>query len=274
MRKDFTGIPGSDWHLAGGTYHFSGPPDDCTGTLSVVNHSDQRIRIRRLQTVQPSRSRKGFTPLTQTRIRLRTTVAPNSDAEASARLELPDNIAPGRYLALLKTGDEKITLEVEVEATRRLELDPEEHLLVGRAAEPVSFRVDVLNAGNVPVNILPMMPVWLLEEDWNQRVLVSVLQESGDTDDFATVAQRLLERARQDIPAPAEVQASPAPPLTLAPGDTTTLTLSLTLPENLAVGREYAGHVRINEERVDLEVYCEGPAAHPNMEPPAVVTNN
>ena len=266
MRVDFTGTPGTDWQLVGGTYTFSGPPDDCTGTLTLRNLSMQRVRIRRLETQLPSRGRRGLEALAPTDVRLRVTLLPDSETQATTRLDLPDHTPPGRYMAHLKVGDEKATLEIDVEPTRVLELDPEDILLVGRAAETIPFTVNLFNAGNIPINILSMAPVWLTEEDWNRRILASALQDAGENEDFATFAQRLLDKARQDIPAPAQLTVNPQPEFELAPGGSVDVALALTLPDNLVAGREYSGIVRINEETVELEVFCSGLAERAPIE--------
>ena len=260
MRVDFTGIAGTDWRLEAGSHTFSGPPDDCTGTLTIRNVSSARVRIRRLRTSLPARVRQGFSALAPSDIRLRLNLPPGSSATAQARLELPASTPPGRYLAHLGAGDDKTTLDVHVASTRLLELDPEDQILVGSAGDPVSFTVTLRNAGNVPIELQRMTPVWLTEQDWQERLLATTLREGGDSDDFAAFAQRLLERARQDIPAPGQLTTEPSLPLPLAIGQSIDLKLSLALPDNLRAGHGYTGFIRFNEERLDLEVYCEGPA--------------
>lgn len=268
MRMDFTGIAGTDWRLEAGSHTFSGPPDDCTGTLAIRNASSTRVRIRRLRTVQPARLRRGFRALKPSDIRLRLNLPPGSSATAHARLELPESTPPGRYLAHLEAGDDKTTLDIHVASARLLELDPEEQLLVGSAGDPVSFTVTLRNAGNVPIELQRMMPVWLTEQDWKERLLATTLREGGDSEDFTAFAQRLLERARQEIPAPGQLTVEPSLPLPLATGQSIDLKLTLALPANLRAGHGYTGFIRFNEERLDLEVYCEGPAtAAPSAEP-------
>lgn len=269
MRPDFTGTPGTDWQLARGTYVFTGPPDDCRGQLTLVNLSAERIRVRRLQTRQPTRARKGFTSLDTTGIRLRVNLAPDSQENATAYLELPAETPPGQYLAQIVTGDHRATLEVHVEPYHLLEADPDEVELVARAGQVVSLRIALHNGGNLPVDIQQIAPVWLTEEDWTERILVSALQESDDAEDFGTFSRRLLEMARQDIPAPAQLTVEPSPAFTLDPGKTLDLALSLTLPDNLRTGRQYTGHIRISGERIGLEVYCSGQPAQRETSQPA-----
>lgn len=269
MKADFTGTPGVDWQLVEGTYVFSGPPDDCNGELTFVNLSQQPARVRRLETAPMARARRGFRPLASTGVRLRINLAPDSQGSVTAYLQLPPETPPGRYLARLVTGEHKANLDITVATTRMLEPDPEDLELVAMASETVTFGIVLRNRGNVPMEVQRIDPVWLTEDAWRERILVAALQETDDTDDFATFSRRLLDMAREDIPAPAQLHVDPPPGFTLDPGHTRSLSLSLTLPDNLRAGREYTGFIRINGERVGLEVYCSGqPVQHET--PPSV----
>lgn len=271
MRADFTGTPGTDWQLARGTYRFAGPPDNCTGKVSLLNLSSQRVRIRRLMTVKPARARKGFGALPATDVRVRVNLMPGTQAQVRARLVLPETTPPGRYLAHLKTGNETATLEIDVEPVRLLEPDPGDLTLTGRAGETLPVKLTVFNAGNIPVDIQRISPVWLTEDDWNDTILVAALQETSDTDNVSDFARKLLEKARQDTPAPAKLTVEPEPDVALAPGESVDLALALTLPDDLVLGRVYSGFIRLNEERIDLEVYCSGHAEQAPV--PATETN-
>lgn len=259
MRAPFTGEPGADWQLVADSYRFSGPPDACEGELRFVNLSPRKMRIRRLSTTRPPRARKGFNPLSETELRLSLNLLPESEGQANAYLGLPPDTPPGRYLAWLSSGEHRATLEVEVKPIRSFEPDPDEIALVANAGETVSFTIAVHNSGNLPVTIDHVGLVWLTEENWLENLLVSTLQETGDEEDYETIATHLLHKARQDVPGPGELALEPSLGAQLAPGDTTGFTVTLTLPDNLEKGRGYTGFIRINEERVDLEVYCNGP---------------
>ena len=100
--------------------------------------------------------------------------------------------------------------------------------------------------------------VWLREHDWIGRTLVYSLREAKEGDSFVDFGGQVLHNFRKDIIPPARIQFKPEKVISIAAGSSIVRTLSLTLPPGLKKGRRYLGFIKINENRIWLEVYCSG----------------
>lgn len=89
MKATHTGTPGKDWFLADGQCTFSGPPRQCRGELTLINDSDDKVKIRALETRAPARKRKGMQALEPQQIRFSAQIPPHDLIRKRVNLKLP-----------------------------------------------------------------------------------------------------------------------------------------------------------------------------------------
>lgn len=258
MKGTHNGEPGTDWHLAAGPYFFSGTPGECRGELTFVNDSDNKIKVWALMTQPPARKRKDRLLLTPTRINLAARVPPHGEVRTQAALQLSPDTEPGLYQATVLCGEHKAPLEVEVLEHRELMIAPTHLRLRGASGETLSCSLTITNLGNVPIELGDVAMIWLRERDWIGRTLVYSLRETTETETYEDFANRLLHDLREAIIAPARIRLEPTMKAALAAGMTLERTLSITLPAGLKKGRRYLGFIKINDDRIWMELYCTG----------------
>ncbi|WP_166263956.1 hypothetical protein [Marinobacter caseinilyticus] len=258
MKGTHSGEPGSDWHLTDGPYSFSGAPFECRGALTLVNNSDHKIKVRALATRPPQRYRKDSKPLAPTRMVLAARIAPHGESRTMAALQLPSSTPPGHYQTTVICGKQKTPVNVEVLAHQELMIEPTHLRLQGVSGQTLRCNITLSNLGNVPVDIGDVGMVWLREYDWIGRTLVYSLRETGPDESYEDFANRLLHDFRKQLIAPARIQFTPAIEASLSAGEAIERTLSLMLPAGLKKGRRYLGFIKINDDRVWLELYCTG----------------
>lgn len=256
MKATHTGSPGKDWFLADGQYTFSGPPRQCRGEITLINDSDDKVKVRTLETLAPSRKRKGMQALEPQQIRLSARIPPHDRVHKRVNLSLPPSTPPGLYQAIIPCGERKTRLTIEVHEYRKLRIEPKHLRVQGNSGDTVNATVVLHNLGNTPIAIDDVAMVWLREQWWIGRTLVYTLRETGPEDTYEDFANRLLHSFRKSIVAPARIRLEPESGKRLAPGQTLARTLTMTLPRGLRKGRRYLGFIKVNEERFWLELYC------------------
>lgn len=256
MKASYSGTPGTDWCLAEEEYTFSGPPQECQSELTLVNNSDNKVKVRLLEAKPPSRKRKGMQVLEPLQIILSARVPPHGEVRVPATLALPANTPPGVYQAAIPFGDKQTKVTVKVHEYRELMIEPTHLRLQGNSGETVSHILVLSNLGNTPISIEDVEMVWLREESWIDRSLIYALRESGPEDTYEDFANRLLHSFRESVVAPARLQLKPASDKPLAPGQSLTRTLTMVLPKGLKKGLRYLGFIEVNEDQLWLELYC------------------
>ncbi len=258
MKAEYNAEPGTEWHLGDGPYRFSGPPQECLGTLILANTTDHKVKIRRLPTGTPGRVRKGNQALESTHIEISARLPPLTEIRSAARLELPPDTPPGLYQGTLLCGPRKIGIEAEVQAHRELMVEPSHMRLHGTSGDEQQYRLLFSNLGNVPVPLDNVAMVWLREKDWIGRSLVYTLRETQPEETYEDFANRLLHEFCGSMIRPASVHLEPDQNGPLLPGQQREMILKLTLPSGLKKGRTYNGFLKICDDRIWMELYCNG----------------
>jgi len=269
MKGAYSGSPGVDWHLAKGSCHFYGTPHECQGELTVINVSNDKVKVRALSTQKPSRQRKDALTLQPTYLALSARVPPHSETRTLASLQLPPETAPGQYQATVICGKQKLPIEVKILEHREASIEPSHLRVQGKSGDTVNTKLCITNLGNVALDLRDIGMVWLREYDWIGRTLVYTLRETDTNDRFEDFSSRLLHTFHNDMIPPAKIQFKPSAEGLLSAGSAMLRTLSITLPSGLKKGRRYSGFIKINEIRIWLEVYCSGSgsAAHTEKQP-------
>lgn len=256
MKGTHNGTPGTDWFLADEQCHFSGPPRDCRGEITLVNDTDDKVKVRALEARPPARKRKGMLALEPQSIRLSARIPPHGKVRVRATLALPLDTPPGVYQATIHCGARKTLITAEVDDYRELLIGPKHLRLQGNSGDTISHTLVLSNLGNIPIAIDDVAMIWLREHSWIGRSLVYTLRETGPEDTYEDFANRLLHSFRESIVAPARIRLEPESEQLLAPGQTLTRTLTMNLPKGLKKGRHYLGFIKVNEDQFWLELYC------------------
>lgn len=256
MKGPYSGEPGVDWHLAKESGIFYGTPGECRGELTFINTSNSKIKVRSLHTQEATKKRKGCHSLKPTEISLFARVEPNSESKVMAALKLPTNTAPGQYQASLIYGKEQCPIDITIIEHHEILISPSHIRLKGASGDKISCQLSITNLGNVALELGDVGMIWLREYDWIGRTVVYALREINEDDSYEDFGNKLLQTFRNDIIPPARIEFESAKIVAIAAGETLVRNLTLTLPTSLMKGRRYAGFIKINENRIWLEVYC------------------
>ncbi|MFE8072700.1 hypothetical protein QQM79_16705 [Marinobacteraceae bacterium S3BR75-40.1] len=258
MKGPFSGEAGKDWCFGEGPFHFSGPPRACRGQVELTNLGEQKVKVRELAVRAPSRLRKGVLGLEEGLVLLEARLRPGDSGRFQARLMVPASTAPGQYEAEFSLSGIKARLRVEILEQRALVIEPAHIRTAGASGDKVSGTVRVRNLGNVAVSVADGAQVWLRERDWIGRTLVYSLRDTEESDDYETFANRLLHNFRESLIPPATVRFSPRGALSAGAGEVVERTFSITLPPGIQKGRHYLGFIKICDDRIWIELYCNG----------------
>ena len=261
MKAAYSGKAGDDWQFGEGPFEFSGPPDQCLGEIEVTNCCDRKIKIRELSLSPASRLRKGAQTLESSQLWMDARVTAGQTQRVPARLGLPPHTPPGDYDLVAQLGRKRRQLRVTVDPNRVFSMAPSHLKVAAAGGDTVQRTVQLENRGNVPVEIAGGSQVWLREREWVGRTLVYTLRETEESDDAHAFANRLLGSFRESMMPPATVRFSPGKALTLQGAEIAQRTLSITLPRGLKKGCHYLGFIKIADDRLWFEVYCNGSSA-------------
>jgi hypothetical protein len=239
-----------------------GPPREIRGEFLVRNPTERKIIVRQpvLKAAAPltgraktAAAKAGIAALPETVALRRIKVRAGQSRPVPLSLTLDPRTPPGTYQAELDVDGEQRSVVVHVTEDVALALSPDEIVLPGRAGEKFEKRVVFTNEGNVPVHVKALGAVVLEDDAAHCRALRGALQDVGDTmknlDDFAVALGRRY-RAIYDTIA-LRVQNDE---VTVAPGETQAIDLTITLPEKLEKRARYGGTAAISTSTLTFKV--------------------
>jgi hypothetical protein len=179
---------------------------------------------------------------------------------AAVRLMPTEPLPPGRHPARLVVGKETRDAEVEVLGQERARAYPTEVHLEAAGGAEAEVRVDLLNAGNVPVEIRSTYAVPLEETDALERAIVAgMTSDEGGIQRWGAAADALADS--QSGVARLAVQGGAG---ALAPGESRRLVAVVRLPDALPAGGTHEGIWRVGTAGVRLVVRAAAPALPPS----------
>lgn len=160
-------------------------------------------------------------------------------------LTLDPTTPPGTYEAQLDLEGEQRTVLMHVTEDVSFSIMPDELVLPNRPGEKVQKQVVFTNDGNVPLSVRNIGPVVLDEELAHCRALRGALDEVGDTmknlDDFLVALGRRYKAIYGTLALKVQNEK-----VTVAPGETRAVDLTITLPEKLEPRSRYTGYAAIS----------------------------
>lgn len=227
-----------------------GPPRDLRGELQVRNTSDRKVIVRQPRLKAAPRRGRGAAArrqvLPDTTLSLRRIVVRAGQSRpVPLSIALDPTTPPGTYEAELEIDGEERQVLVHVTEDVSLVLEPAELVLAHRPGGKVEKQVVFRNTGNVPVTIRSIGTVVLDEELAHCRALRGALADVGDTmknlDDFVVALGRRYRAIYETLALKVHNEK-----VTLAPGTTEVVTLTIAVPEKLEPRSRYSGYAAIS----------------------------
>lgn len=231
-----------------------GPPRGIRGQFQVQNPSDRKVVVRQplLRSAAAPRAKAGKSAkaaaaaaLPQENLALRRIVVrPGQARDVPLALSLDPRTPPGTYHAELDIDGEQRSVVVHVTEDVSLTISPDQVVLPNKPGEKIKKRVVITNEGNVEIAVNALGAVVLDEELAHCRALRGALADVGDTmkslDDFAVALGKRYRAIYETLTLRVQNDA-----VTIPPGETYALDLTITIPEKLERRSRYTGYAAI-----------------------------
>jgi len=257
--------------LGSGPFFFSGRPPFIRGTVSLLNRSAERVRVRSMMLgaagLTSYRGRGSAPTREQTpkgqqpdllEIRPSKQIGPFEQASVPAYVRIDRFTPPGEYEAQVRFRDQQVQAVIFVQESHRLDLVPDRITVAAAAGETIIRRVAITNDGNVPFStrkaaFAPLEALGMLH-----RSLAIALTQAGHEGHVKFLDRFVKELADNEVPAAKvrlEIQDQE-----IAPGETKLVELSIKLPADLKKKRSYTSRMSFREKKLAVEVNVNGSA--------------
>jgi hypothetical protein len=232
-----------------------GPPRDVRGQFRVQNSSDRKIVVRQPQLKAAATGRtKAAAALPETAVALRRIIVrPGRARPVPVALALDPHTPPGTYHARLDVEGEQRTVVMHVTEDVALSIAPQEIVIANGPGEKIQKQVVFTNDGNVPVSVKTIGAVVLDDELAHCRALRGALADVGHTmknlDDFAVALGRRYQALYETLVLRVQNEE-----VTVAPGETKAVDLTITLPEKLELRSRYKGYAAISTSTLTFTI--------------------
>jgi hypothetical protein len=232
-----------------------GPPRGVRGEFRIQNPTAEKIIVKqpllkravaagRGKTAAAAKAASAALPAESLALR-RIVVRPGQSRPVPISLALDPTTPPGTYQAELEVEGELRTVVMHVTEDVTFSITPDDLVLPNHAGEKVQKQVVFTNHGNVPLSIRNIGTVVLDEELAHCRALRGALDEVGDTmkslDDFLVALGKRYKAIYATLVLKVQNEK-----VTVAPGETRALDLTITLPEKLEARSRYTGYAAIS----------------------------
>lgn len=230
-----------------------GPPRGVRGEFRVQNSTERKIIVRQplLKRAAATGGAKGAKapkaaalpsgPLALRRIVVRA----GQSRPVPIALALDPTTPPGTYEAQLDVDGEQRAVVMHVTEDVSFSIEPAELVLPNRPGEKIKKEVVFSNVGNVPLAVRTIGTVVLDEELAHCRALRSALDDVGDSmknlDDFLVALGKRYKAIYATLVLKVQNEK-----LTVAPGETRPVDLTITLPEKMESRSRYTGYAAIS----------------------------
>jgi hypothetical protein len=232
-----------------------GPPRDVRGQFRVENSTERKIVVRRplLKAAAKVRSKTAgavsgteASALPEGAVGLRRIIVrPGQSRPVPLALALDPTTPPGTYHAELDVDGEQRTVVMHVTEEVSLSIVPRELVITNRQGGKIQKRVVFTNEGNVPLTVKAIGVVVLDEELAHCRALRGALADVGETmkalDDFAAALGRRYRAVYETLALKVQNEE-----VTVPPGETRAVDLSITLPDKMERRSRYTGYAAIS----------------------------
>ena len=230
----------------------SGPPGAVSGEFHVRNSSSEKVRVSDVR-LRPSAdgTKAGIRGRTASMLQddgmelRRIIVRPGQSRPVPVALSLDPRTPPGTYYLELQVQDQMREVVMHVTENVALRISPDTVVVPNLPGEKVTRNVVFTNHGNVPIELRSIGTIVLDDELASCRALRGALADVGDTmttlDEFAAALGKRFKTIYDTMVL--KVQNST---VTLEPGQTESVKLTITLPGNLDKRARYSGYAAIS----------------------------
>lgn len=230
----------------------SGPPGAVSGEFHVRNSGREKVRVSDVR-LRPSAAgaKAGIrgrvaSMLQDDGVELRRIIVrPGQSRPVPVALSLDPRTPPGTYYLELQVQDQMREVVMHVTENVALRISPDTVVVPNLPGEKVTRNVVFTNHGNVPIELRSIGTIVLDDELASCRALRGALADVGDTmttlDEFAAALGKRFKTIYDTMVL--KVQNAT---ITLEPGQTESVKLSITLPGNLDKRARYSGYAAIS----------------------------
>ncbi len=230
----------------------TGPPGAISGAFHVRNSSSEKMRVAGVR-LRPSagggklgmRSRLA-SMLQDDGVELRRIIVrPGQSRPVPVALSLDSRTPPGTYHLELQVQDQLRAVVMHVTENVSLRISPETVVLSNLPGSKVTKNVVFMNDGNVPIDVRTIGTIVLDDELASCRALRGALADVGETmttlDEFVAALGKRFKTLYDTMVLKVQNSA-----ITLEPGQTESVKLTITLPDNLDKRARYNGYAAIS----------------------------
>jgi hypothetical protein len=240
-----------------------GPPRQVRGQFLVQNPTERKIIVRQPRLKAAAATGRGkaaaasakasAAALPEVLALRRIIVRPGQARPVPVALALDPRTPPGTYQGELDMDGEQRSVVMHITEDVELSIAPDEIVLPGRPGEKFQKQVVFTNEGNVAVDVKALGAIVLEDEAAHCRALRGALADVADTmknlDDFAVALGRRYRAIYDTIALRVQNDA-----VTVAPGETKAIDLTITLPEKLDKRARYTGSAAISTSTLAFKV--------------------
>lgn len=235
-----------------------GPPGRLQGHFQVQNTGDRKAVIRQpvlksLAVAATGRRKRGVAPAADIVALRRIIVRAGQTRVVPLSLTLSPSTAPGTYEAALDVDGDQRPVVLHVTEHVAVSMSPDHLVVPNRPGEKVHKQVVFTNEGNVPLPVRSIGTVVLDDELAHCRSLRGALADVGDTmeklDDFIAALGRRYKQAYETQALRVQNER-----VTLDPGETRALDLTITLPDRIDPRARYTGYAAISTAALTFTV--------------------
>jgi hypothetical protein len=237
----------------------TGPPGAVSGVFQVRNAGNEKMRVAGAR-LRPSAGgklamRSRLTSMLQddgVELR-RIIVRPGQSRQVPVALTLDPRTPPGTYHLELQVQDQLRAVLMHVTENVSLRIAPETVVLPNQPGGKVTRHVVFTNDGNVPIDVRSIGTVVLDDELASCRALRGALSDVGDTmttlDEFASALGKRFKALYDAMVLKVQNAA-----ITLEPGQTESVKLTITLPDALDKRARYSGYAALSTSSLAFTV--------------------
>lgn len=242
------------WRLGKGPFIFIGSPPFCHGEIELENPTDEKVKVRSIQTTgskDKDRTVRGLDELT-----IKNRLPPHGRSSLPAQFTIDRHTPPGTYETEIVSDDQRAPAIVHVLENLDFKIFPTRVVLQGGGGDRLTQVLVLRNQGNVSHTLHSIGMIWLEEQNWVGRTFVYALREAAEkAEGHQAFLDQALEQFKKSMVHTVRVSLS-YDDANFNPGDTRQVTLDLTLPDSLKKGRTYFGFIKLMGKRLWIEVRC------------------